>query len=276
MIAAAVLAALTACNKTLIEGPMTDSEYGYIDLGITADTEMIQTKAEITGDALNAYRIALYDLSASPKTAVWGAQNGATDGFITYATAMSEQSKDLWKVVGGKSYEVYVENMDDDGLYPDASVGFPHIYGNKSVTVSPGISTTCEVDCKPQNSKVTFACANDITTSFEIVNLVLDESGRNITLTSLTGNHDNAQSVYFPASKSVTWKFKVKPKGETTEKYYTSSVTTAAQTWTKVTFTTGETKGQIKVQISVTDSFNQTVTSDFKLDPFSSTVTPQN
>lgn len=276
MIAAAVLAALTACNKTLIEGPMTDSEYGYIDLGITADTEMIQTKAEITGDALNAYRIALYDLSTSPKTAVWGAQNGATDGFITYATAMSEQSKDLWKVVGGKSYEVYVENMDDDGLYPDASVGFPHIYGNKSVTVSPGISTTCEVDCKPQNSKVTFACANDITTSFDIVSLVLDESGRNITLTSLTGNHDNAQSVYFPASKSVTWKFKVKPKGETTEKYYTSSVTTAAQTWTKVTFTTGETKGQIKVQISVTDSFNQTVTSDFKLDPFSSTVTPQN
>ena len=40
MIAAAVLAALTACNKTLIEGPMADSEYGYINLGVTADTEM--------------------------------------------------------------------------------------------------------------------------------------------------------------------------------------------------------------------------------------------
>jgi hypothetical protein len=51
-------------------------------------------------------------------------------------------------------------------------------------------------------------------------------------------------------------------------------VTTAAQTWTKVTFTTGETKGQIKVQISVTDAFNKTVTKDFKLDPFSITVTP--
>lgn len=276
MIAAAVLAALTACNKTLIEGPMTDSEYGYIDLGITADTEMIQTKASITGDALNDYRIALYDSSTNPKTAVWGADNDAQDGFITYATAMSQEKKDLWKVVGGKNYEVYVENKDDDDLYPKSGVGFPHIYGSKTVSVSPGISTTCTVECKPQNSKVTFACTNDITTSFDIVSLVLDESGRNIILNSLTDNHDNAQSVYFPATKSVTWKFNVTPKGEDNSKYYTSSVTTAAQTWTKVTFTTGETKGQIKVQISVTDAFNQTVTSNFKLDPFSTTVTPQN
>ena len=54
MIAAAVLAALTACNKTLIEGPMPDSEYGYINFGLSSDIEIVDTKAATTVEKNNS------------------------------------------------------------------------------------------------------------------------------------------------------------------------------------------------------------------------------
>ena len=62
MIAAAALVAMTACNKTLIEGPVADSEYGYINFGLSSDMEIVDTKAVVsqTGDGAN-YNVYLKD-----------------------------------------------------------------------------------------------------------------------------------------------------------------------------------------------------------------------
>ena len=48
---AAALVAMVGCNKTIIESPVSD--YRYISLGVSADTEMVATKAIETEDDLN-------------------------------------------------------------------------------------------------------------------------------------------------------------------------------------------------------------------------------
>lgn len=47
IIIAAALVAMTACNKNLIEVSSVDG-FGYINLGVSADTELVVTKAENT------------------------------------------------------------------------------------------------------------------------------------------------------------------------------------------------------------------------------------
>ena len=61
IIFAAALAAMTACNKSLIENVNPADSYGFIDLGITADTEMVVTKAGcvMDADALATYNVTL-------------------------------------------------------------------------------------------------------------------------------------------------------------------------------------------------------------------------
>ena len=59
IIMAAVLVAMVGCNKSIIESPVADSDYGYINLGVTAETEMVLTKGIITEADLAGYKVNL-------------------------------------------------------------------------------------------------------------------------------------------------------------------------------------------------------------------------
>ena len=61
IIFAAALAAMTACNKSVFETAAPSEGFGYINLGISADAEMVVTKAPTTpsSDALANYTVTL-------------------------------------------------------------------------------------------------------------------------------------------------------------------------------------------------------------------------
>ena len=64
IILAAALVAMTACNKSIIETSNPADGYGFIELGITADTEMVVTK---TGSVMSSDALASYMWRILPK-----------------------------------------------------------------------------------------------------------------------------------------------------------------------------------------------------------------
>lgn len=269
IIIATALVAMTACNKSLIDSQINESEYGYINLGVSADTEMIVTKAAVSEEGKANYRVALY----KGNDLVWGTEEGATDGFVSYSEAVKEVNKSkLWKVEAG-TYKVYVENVVESNCYPDNAAGSVYIQGDNTVTVSAGISTDCSVACTPKNSKVTFAYGEDFTTSFETTGLSISASCEGRTVTSSLTN-DHTSPAYFPKEKTLTWTLIATPRNQSSAYNYTGSITTVSATWHKITFTTGETNGQIKVTITANDEFTNSETKTYLVDPFNNgTVT---
>lgn len=274
---AATLVAMVSCNKTLIETPVSESDYGYINLGISADTEMIETKASVNGDALNDYRVVLKKVVNSAETVVdsWSSFPGNDSGYLTYSTVNNSTNADkLWKVTAGE-YKIYVENKVETNCYSDA--GEAYISGVGSVNVVAGISNSCTVSCTPKNSKVTAVYGDEFEDSFKVDELTFslqESASRTVTLAVGDGNHATAAPAFFRAGSELTWTLKAKLKNDTdTEKTYTSKFTTEAGKWTKITFNSGNTTdGKISITITADDGFNDGKTYTYTLDPFSDKV----
>lgn len=276
---AAALVAMVSCNKTLIETPVSESDYGYINLGISADTEMIETKAPVTGDDLNNYRVVLKKVDNSVETVVdsWNSFTGSDSGYLTYSTVTNSANADqLWKVPAGE-YKIYVENKVETNCYSGA--GEAYISGEGSVTVVAGISNSCNVSCTPKNSKVTAVYGTEFAQSFDVASLsfsLKESDSRTVALVVGNGNHDTAAAAFFNANTSLTWTLTAELENDNTntKKNYTSSFTTEAGKWTKITFNSGNTTdGKISFTITVDDGFNGGATYTYTLDPFSDDVT---
>lgn len=277
---AAALVAMVSCNKTLIETPVLESDYGYINLGISADTEMIETKAPVTGEDLNDYRVVLKKVDNGVETVVnsWNSFPDNENGYLTYSTVTDPDNADiLWKVPAGK-YKIYVENKAEANCYTGA--GEAYINGVGSVDVVAGISTECSVSCTPKNSKVTAVYGAEFAQSFDVesLSLILTESAsRNVNLAVGNGDHGTAAAAFFKANTSLTWTLTAELANDNTntEKNYTSTFTTEAGKWTKITFNSGNTTdGKISITITADDGFNGGKTYTYTLDPFSNGVTP--
>ena len=276
ILVAAALVAMVSCNKTLIETPVSESDYGYINLGISADTEMIETKASVTDDALNNYRVVLKK-DNNPETVVesWSNFDGNVNGYLTYSTVTNPINADiLWKVPAGK-YKIYVENKEENNCY--TGVGEAYINGVGSVDVVAGISTECSVSCAPKNSKVTAVYGDKFAQSFKVASLnfsIKESDTRIVPLVVGNGNHDAAAAAFFKASTTLTWTLIAELANDDTDKTYTSSFTTEAGKWTKITFNSGNTTdGKISITITADDGFNGGKTYTYELDPFSDDVT---
>lgn len=240
IIIAAALVAMAGCNKTIIETPMAD--YGYISLGVSADTEMVATKAISTEANLDGYTVTL--INTDKTQTIWSKVYG-TDEFADTD----------WKVPAG-NYKVTVTNYTD-GLYSqNDGKGAVRVNGEGTVAVTAGETNTCTVNCTPVNSKVSFIADKSFNDVFTSVSLsVVDPQTRTLAMT-VGAEHTDAGAAYFEPG-TLTWKLTATPKLGT-ESTYTRTFATTAGKWTQVTFSSNNADGQISVvTITVDDTIDE-------------------
>ena len=256
IIAAAAIVAMTACNKALIETPVSESDYGYINLGITADTEMsVITKA---GEANSDYLVTLKQGSDTK----WGPKK------------YSEITD--WKVAAGAGYTLYVENVDEAGAAPANEKGCVRVAGtSEAFEVKAGLATPVSVACVPVNSMVTVAYDNDFTNVFTDPAINITDGTRAF---DMAWGHDKANGAFYSAGKTISWTLNVTLKDGTTKKKYScpdqKKFTTVSDRWTLVTFSTSSTNGNINVYITVDGEITETITVSETIDPLEGDVVP--
>ena len=156
---AAALVAMTACNKSLIEVSPVEDGFGYINLGVTTDTEMVVTKAD--GETQTV------DLSGYNVTLKQG-------DVAKWTKEYDEIDPEDWKVAAG-TYSIYVENLTVEETYA-TEPGVVRVSGENTVVVTAGVSTPCEVKCAPQNSKVSLMYTPDFDVVFNDPSVSVKES----------------------------------------------------------------------------------------------------
>lgn len=253
---AAVLVAMTACNKTIIETPMAD--YGYISLGVSADTEMVATKAISTDAELAGYTITLINLINTDKTqTVWSKVYG-TDEFADAD----------WKVPAG-NYMVTVTNHTDDFYSQNDGKGAVRVYGESTVAVTAGTTKDCTVACVPVNSMVSFAADKSFTDVFSSYSVTVVESDDRSVDMTIGSAHESANAAYFEPG-TLTWILTATPKLGS-ESIYTKTFTATAAKWTQMTFSSNNADGQISVVTITVDNTIDAEDADPKVeivDPF--------
>lgn len=254
IIAAAALVAMTACNKTLIETPMTDSNYGYINLGITADTEMVVTKAE---PDFSNYNVSLY--------------SGAD---IQWTKEYNEILPADWTVPAG-TYKIYVENLTDGEAAPASKKGSVRVAKMvENITVKAGFETPVNILCEPINSQVTVNYDANFTKIFTNPAVTITDNNRQFTM-AWGHNLDNA--VFYPAGSQLSWSLSVDmtdASNNTINKTYQSTavITTEANRWTQINFSSNSTNGTISITITVDGVIDSVTEIPVKIDPLEGTT----
>ncbi len=246
-IAFAALGMMAACTKENIETP--EVEYGYINLGLSAETEILVTKGTTPSEAeLNNYNI----------TIMKGAEQ-------TWAGEYSE-IKAGYKVAEG-TYTVSAVNLTPEEAYNGADkYGYLRVAGENSVTVSSGKTSDCAIECSPINSKVSFVYTPKFAEVFDLssLRLMLDETGRNLHMEVLPEGNSALHAAYYEPGQSLGWKLSAAVNGGSS-KDYTGTCSTTAGKWTVVKFDTGSTgainititvSGDITVQETITETIN--------------------
>ncbi len=255
LIAAAALVAMVGCNKTLIESPVAaDSEFGYINVGVSTDTEMITTKA-VTTPSEEEQKAFTYTLGGEKKS--WGPTKG------------SALPADAWKVPAG-SYTVTVVNLTEDEAYTD-NLGKMRVQGSSTITVNAGLPTDCPIVCKPVNSKISFLYTADFDVVFDEFTVDLTNGTRTAANVGISAveNSASATAAFFEPTEQpdkLTWTLKAKNAAGIV-KTYTGDIDAKAGTWTYVTFNAAKTDGSINVSIQVNDEYVTDMTITESIDP---------
>lgn len=274
MIAAAALVAMTACNKTLIEGPMPDSEYGYINFGLSSDIEIVDTKAATTVEKNNStYNVYL-----------------KKDGDYQWSNNYKEYSEiteaDL-KVPAG-AYVIEAENYTEaeaesaNGGYGDVRVKGTSGY----ITVTAGATTQkVTVNCTPVNAKVTVGFADGFTTTFTSATVKLIDGTRNLTMSNLatvqssgegnsvtyTHTTENNTSVAYFNVDNDTLSWSIEATVDNKSKVFNGTFTVQANKWNMITFKAGK-NGNITFDISADTSISESVNINQEVDPLGGTI----
>lgn len=264
IIAAAALVALAACNKTIIETPVSD--YGYISLGVSADAEMVVTKAEedsytqVTGDDLNEYLFTL--------------NNGTSNTWVN--KPFSEITDDDKKVPSGQ-YTMTVKNISDADAV--SGNGAMQLVGTEAFDVQSGKETSVEVLCSIANTKVTVALGEGFGSGDDDVFTVTKEpivltQGSRTGINMTPGNHDSEgdEEAWFNAGTAITWTLTATVKSTSETKTYSGNIAAenvVAKSWNKLTFKAG-TNGNITLTVKVDEkTTEQTYTPE--IDPLGGT-----
>ena len=274
MIAAAVLAALTACNKTLIEGPVSDSEYGYINFGLSSDMEIVDTKAAITVEKNNStYNVYLK-------------KDGAYQWPNNYKEYSEITETDL-KVTAG-AYVIEAENYTEaEAESANGGYGDVRVKGTSGdITVTAGATTQkVTVNCTPVNAKVTVGFADGFTTTFTSATVKLIDGSRNLTMSNLAtvqssgeGNsvtythttENNTSVAYFNVDNdTLSWSIEATVDGKS--KVFNGTFTVQANIWNMITFKAGK-NGNITFDISADTSISGSVNINQEVDPLGGTI----
>lgn len=273
IIAAAALVAMTACNKTLIETPMTDSNYGYINLGITADTEMVVTKA---GESTENYLITLVRVKDNGEESVF------TDKTMSEIT-----SESLNKVPAG-NYYIKVQNVAYETAYPTTGKGSIYRTGkSENINLTAGETETVTVNCKIQNTGVSVSCADGFADVFVNPSVTVSSTGRTHTFSGEGFGHESTKVAYYKADSqeqadevtkyygNLTITVNATISGNSKEYTLTSRKAYRAE-WNKITLATGD-NGQLNITIEANDNMNELTEEIIKIDPVTGTeITDQN
>lgn len=240
---ATALVAMTACNKSLIETPAVEGDFGYIAFDILTDTEMVATKAD---DDLSGYNVTL----KQGDDVKWTKENNAI------------QPEDL-KVPAG-TYTVYVENLTAEEAAPADNKGSVRVAGQSDVTVKAGIDNPVKVDCYAVNSRVTVDHTFGETFTDPVITIT--DGTRAL---GMDWGHSETNGAYYAAGTSISWNLTVTLADGTTQKYYskTDATTTVAKKWTQINFSTSNTDGNIEVTINVDGTISETVEVSETIDP---------
>lgn len=277
MIAAAVLAALTACNKTLIESPVADSEYGYLDFGISADTEMtVATKSGVSADALNDYYVILKKVTEG---------NNNTQIFRKKYSEIDEIDK---RVAAG-TYFLELENLSAADAHKDGEKGYMRIYGisDENATLTAGGTASLSAHGTVVNTAVTvdYDPQSNFSNIFKEAKVTITSSSRSYVfygdnvVESKPSNlgHTLPNGVFFPANTSSGENYyaaatiKIEAKVNNVAKTFDNiSRNLARATWNKITLASG-TNGTLTITITADDAMvdaPETIT----IDPVTGTV----
>ena len=264
IIIAAALVAMTACNKSLIEVTPVEAGYGYINLGVNTDTEMVVTKGVTTEADLSEYTINLQkdgvDVTGWPKayTAIDNADWKVPAGNYTIMVYDAARLDDADAIAA-----VYASNENKGDMY---------IYGETDVTVQAGASATCTVDCTVQNSKVSFASDSKFRDVFSSASVTVAEKVGIRSFPAVVGeSHLDANTVYFEPV-ALTWTLNATTELDGVTRKYVGEVTMVKAKWSQVTFSTGNTDGQINVTINVDGSMQTIELEPVTVDPFEGEV----
>lgn len=265
LIAAAALVAMTACNKTLIETPMADSEYGYINLGITADTEMVVTKAGETND----YLVALWKVDTKSTEEINDDTFTSIVGFCKLTDFTNKQPKG--------TYYMEAQNVLPGEAHPAGGAkGQIHRYGKSEYfTLKAGKSSNVTIETKIQNTGITVDYTEGFKEVFRSAEVkVTSLNGRFYTFAGDKIGHNENKIAYFAVSPegSTTLSIDVKLNDDKTVNLSRSA---GKATWNKITFGIGD-DGLISVTITANDNLDPQDIDEVKIDPITGEVIVEN
>lgn len=258
---AAALAAMTACNKNVLAPGLSDEDYGFIALGLDADTEIVATKAQTTVEKTGSgYNVTLYKKDRSNFTTVW------TKEYKDIADS------DLKQPAG--TYKIYAENYTEaESLAANSNYGDVRVTGETAeIVLAAGATEPATVACSPVNAKVSIAYAAGFTDTFNGATVSISGDNRNLTMTPYDESAKTGSIAYFRGS-TTTITYSLTATVNRTQKTWNGNFTITPQKWNKITFSS-KNNGSFTITITANDQINDTFDVPVELDPLKGTPTP--
>lgn len=246
------LAAMCSCNKSVIETPVPESDYGYIEFGISADAEMVETKTATAVSKENStYLLSLV----------------GTGNNVRFTDKKFKDLTDNDLKVQADTYVFSAQNITETDA--ESGYGALRLYGeHRNLVVTAGGTSTATIACTPANALVTVALDPTFGNTFKETEVYLVDGSRELKID--TFGHADAEGTivtksYFNIDDgTLYWKVKAKINNETEFKYFRNNFTVTKATHHKITLAPG-TNGTISVSITADDtiiSVEESVTVD--------------
>ncbi len=253
IIAAAVLAAMTACNKNIIEHPASEAGFGYINLGVSADTEMVMTKGVAENADYNDFNVTLKQGEA-----------------VKWTKEYKDITEADLKVAAG-TYTIEVENLTSDEAHPAGEKGEVRVSGSAQADVKAGLPEDVTVACRPVNAKVSFNYTAKFAEVFKTSSVKVGTAARTLAVNMQldTDSKETLDAAFFE-SENLTWTLNTTNANDV-EKTYAKTFKPSANKWTVVTFTVGDVAGTINVTITVNNQITEEFSITEEIDPLQGT-----
>lgn len=241
---AAAAMSFAACNKAVIDSPV---EYGYLDFNVSSDDVVVETRAVVTQEDMNAYNIYC-------DNTLLGSYSAIKDQVFTKATG---------------TYSVYAENIT--ALEAETGFGALRVASPvSSVTVEANKTATAKLACVAQSSKLTVSFDPSFTSvfsdySFEVKKT--DNTARADDEVSLTITENNNKPVYYNGGVNLTYSIK---GTHTTQGALTfgGNVTIEKGHSLAITVKQSTQSGGLKIEITADDSLISDTDKNVTVDPY--------
>ena len=312
-IAALALVAMAGCNKTLIETPNLEGDYGYLTLGISSNPDMVITKADDTQTGTDVTYLYYFTLLYS------ATQNGTytpVTGYTSVKIGNGESDiKDADSDTDGIQIKLQagwykLQAMSAQETYTDNDKGAKYLYGESGSAQlmaggSIGLTANCSVyntavSVKPtakftstfinENVTVSTTWGNNTSRSYTFINEVNDNtaSATEVTENTAAVAFTDSDMVFFPAYSggsnsggyyadlAITVNARTSASQNTFLTYKLSKKSYRAK-WTQITLDAGV-NGTISITITTTDDLDtgNPNTETIILDPSSANTTVDN